>query len=133
MVSGSWPHAMLVNLNIIIQPLGIGRLCSHIHLILGRLLCMKRNGPQDGNDLVPSSPLRGPEVSTETCTSVLLVENRVSEHGLKRCPPGTCLTKQWHLFQCKESQSIFKIWRVSNSCSCCRDIEQLWLSVGSGL
>lgn len=129
----SWPHPMLVNLNIITDPLGIGRLCSHIHLMLGRYLCMKRNRPQDGNDSVPSSSLRGPELSTEMCTLLLLVENRASEHGLKWYPLGTFLTKQRHLLQFKEIQSIFKIWLVSSSCSHCRDIEQLWLSVGSGL
>lgn len=40
-----WLHVLkvlVVNLNNITQPLGIGRLCSHFHFMLGRWLCKKK-------------------------------------------------------------------------------------------
>ena len=80
---------LVVTLNNITHPLGIGKLCSHFHFMLGRWLCEKSNRAQCGNDLVLSSPLRGGEVSIKMCTLGLLVGGSASEHGLKRCPLGT--------------------------------------------
>lgn len=98
----------MINLNNITHPLGLGRLYSHVHFMLGRWLYEGSNRVQCSNDLVLSSVLEVPEVSIKMHTLGLLVGTSALEYDLKQWPLGACLANDADSFSSKKVKILLE-------------------------